>query len=68
MQTIILNPEQTGLTPLKITVPDKTVKKLRKMQYNGGFKRFGLDIYEIVPKQRYNDYEKLGQWLGKVFN
>lgn len=67
MKAIILTGEQTGLTPLKIIVRDKDVKELKSMQYSGGFKRFGIDIYDNVKKQKYTNYHKLSEWLKNVF-
>jgi hypothetical protein len=67
MKTIILHPEQNNLQTLKINVREKDYKKLKKLQYSGGFKRYGLSIYAENIKGQYKDSEKLSEYLNKVF-
>lgn len=69
MKAIILSPEQSGLEPIKITIRDKDYKKIKHLQYSGGFKRFGIDLYEdkINGRTTESDYDKLGRWLWKIF-
>jgi len=69
MKNIILSPEQNNLQPLQIIVRDKTYRDLKKMQYTGGFKRFGLSIYSEAKRGQDKpiNYDKLGEWLGYVF-
>lgn len=67
MKSIILYPEQNNLKPLQIVVREKDYKDLKKMQYSGGFKRFGLSVIDDKIKGKYKDWEKLGEYLGKIF-
>lgn len=68
MVNIILTPEHKGLETLQINVTKKTYKDLKKLQYQGGFKRFGLSVYDDTPKKaKYTEYDVLGEWLKKIF-
>ena len=69
MKRIILYPEQNDLSILKIIVRDKDYQNLKKMQYSGGFKRFGLSLYDDIKNGTYtkSDAEILAKWLNNVF-
>lgn len=67
MTKIQLNPEQNNLFPITIIVRNKDISYLKKLQYQGGFKRYGLDIVEEIKQKKYTDYQILSHWLSKVF-
>jgi hypothetical protein len=69
MKTIELSAEQIGVPSLRITVRKKDYKFLKMLQYQGGFKRFGLTVYENKVKGIYTEQHalSLSRWLHMVF-
>lgn len=67
MKAIILMPNQNNLEVLEITVSNRDFRQLQKMQYEGGFERFRISLYDDEIKGGKTDVKKLSNWLNEVF-
>lgn len=66
MKTIILTPEQDNLKPLQATVSAKEWRNLEALQYHGGFRRFGMELYDDTSKGK-SEMPEVTKWLQQVF-